>query len=158
MQKEQYNSNWDLMDAISYFARQSIQRLYFDASYAPSYRTLQDEVSKTVSNLKTLELQYDVVVFPVDINKEQFVDREQLPLINSKSYEYVTYNEETRLYNTVISGKNDFIFIRDEYGYDSYSVEIVDCNGRHYTIEYGKGVGQQLVDKNLLFYLWKVKT
>lgn len=139
-QKEKIESNWDLTDAIYYFAEQAVQPLIFDFSDEYTVLTLPDEVLEKTQNLRTLELDRSVTIF-ADGQKKLFMGRTELPLISNKPYYYLTPG----IGGKVISGASDFQFIRDKYGCDSNSVVIIDENGRKYAIRYEEGVGSQLL-------------
>ena len=138
-QKICYESNWDLTDAIYYFAEQAVQTLYFDLSDEFYYMTLSSSVLKSNSNLKTLELKNSVVIF-ADGQKELLTELEGLPLINDKPYSYLDPKN-----GTVTRGLEGFRFVTDAYGgIDSSNIVITDANGTKYDIDYTSNVGSQL--------------
>lgn len=140
-QKEKYNSEWDITDAMNYFAEEAVQDLYFDLTEEFTYRTLPDEIIKKTNNLRTLELKESVVIF-ADDQKEALTDKGVLPIINDKIYRYLIPGPaglETK-------GTRPFEFVKDKYECDSSSIIITDCKGDHYDIEYRKSVGQQLAE------------
>ena len=138
-QKELYESNWDVMDAVEFFANQAVQELYFDLSDDFTVITLPEEVIDATSNLRTLELNKSVVIFAQG-QKAALTDIDALPLIARKPYYYLSPG----LSGTVSSGFYDFEFVHDDYRCDSDSVTIIDANGKEYSINYNEGVGAQL--------------
>ena len=137
--KTKYESNWDLTDAINYFAEQAVQPLYFNLSDKFTCLTLSPDVLATTENLRTLELSNSVVIF-ADGQKELLTDTGTLPVINDKPFSYLDPDS-----NTVSNGVNSFRFVTDRYGgVDSMQVVIADCNGEEYEIQYGRSVGRQL--------------
>ena len=138
-QKERYDSNWDLTDALNYFADQAIHEMYFDVSDEATYLTLDDSVLNDTKNPRTLELRRSVIIF-ADGQEELLTDIEALPILNSRPFAYLTpgVNGNTK------SGVADFEFIKDKYGCDSNSVEITDATGKTFKIEYDKDVDAQL--------------
>ena len=138
-QKEKYDSNWDLMDAIEYFANQAVQELYFDHSEEFSVRTLSDDVHRATENLRTLELNESVVIF-AEGQKDKLTALSSLPFISNKPCHYLTPGAS----GTAYSEESPFMFNHDKDGYDSDSVVIIDSNGKEYSIEYNQSVGGQL--------------
>ena len=138
-QKEKIESNWDLTDAIYYFAEQAVQVLTFDFSDEYTVLTLTDDVLENTQNLRTLELDRSVTIF-ADGQKELFMGKGSLPVISNKPYYYLAPGIGGR----VSSGTTDFRFVKDKYGCDSNRVEIIDANGRKYPIQYDLSVGDQL--------------
>ena len=138
--KVQYNSLWDLTDATNYFAEQAVEELYFDLSDEFTYVTLEKSVFESCENLRTLELSKSVVVFQSEEQRLAAVGETEIPIISAKKYQYLTPGLE----GTVSSDVHEFEFIKDENGYDSAKVVIVDVNGKEIEIEYNKGVAQQL--------------
>lgn len=137
--KSKYESNWDLVDAMYYFAEQAVHELYFDMSDQFTYRTLAPKDLVANKNLRTLELQSSVVIF-ADGQKELLTDIQSLPILNDKPYAYL--NVRT---GSVSEGFSDFEFVTDRYGgLDSNQVTITDGNGKAYEIQYSKSVGKQL--------------
>ena len=139
-QKEKYTSGWDLTDAIDFFTNLAIKEAFFDISDEFTYLTLTNETIASVENLRTLELDKSVVIFADENQRDALLAGGDLPLINSKKYAYLTPGSE----GFVESGYHYFEFIKDENGYDSASVVIIDCNGRRYDIAYNRSVGDQL--------------
>ena len=140
-QKEEYNSAWDLTDAMNYFAEEAVQRYYFDLTDEFTYLTLSDDLLESTSNLRTLELDKSVIIF-ADGQKALLTDKQSLPIINDKVYRYLTPGAA----GTVRSGEQDFEFVSDKYGCDSYSVTITDCNGGQHSIDYKQSVEKQLAE------------
>ena len=140
-QKEEYNSAWDLTDAMNYFAEEAVQKLYFDLTDEFTYLTLSDELIEKTNNLRTLELAKSVVIF-ADNQKVALTDKGVLPIINDKIYHYLTPGSV----GTVTAGTQDFEFVQDKYECDSSSIIITDCNGNQHDIDYKKSVGQQLAE------------
>lgn len=138
-QKEKIESNWDLTDAIYYFAEQAVQVLTFDFSDEYTVLTLTDDILENTQNLRTLELDRSVTIF-ADGQKGLFMGKGSLPVISNKPYYYLAPGIGGR----VSSGTTDFRFVKDKYGCDSDRVEIIDANGRTYSIQYDISVGDQL--------------
>ena len=138
--KTEYNSNWDVNDAIDYFARLAIQDWYFDLSDEYTYRTLKEETLEAYDNLRTLELDKSVVLFATEEDRSSLADLDALPIINSFKYAFL----EPGIEGNVDRGKNHFEFIKDENGWDSSTVVIIDSNGNEYPIEYEQDVDEQL--------------
>lgn len=138
-QKKLIYSGWDLADALDYYANQAVQELYFDLSVDYTYTTLSDDTIERNSNLRKLELDKSVVVF-AEGQKDVSTGKNDYVILSPKPFRYVVPNQT----NEVTSGYNDFQFVRDEKGYDSDSVYIIDCEGKKHTIEYLQDVGEQL--------------
>lgn len=138
--KREYNSAWDLTDAIHYFAEQAVSREFFDMSEQYSYLTLDKELTSSVENLRTLELERSVVVFASEEQRRALTDSGRLPLIYPKECAYLTVDNHT------VVEYHDFEFIRDSRGYDSCTVSITDSKGKQFHIRYNEGVGKQLTD------------
>ena len=138
-QKERYNSEWDLSDAMYFFAEQAVQKAYFDMSIPFTYTTLSEDVLKNTDNFRTLELNQSVIIF-ADGQKELMQTDDDLPCISEKKYSYIEPGKEGKN----VTGWYDFEFIKDKNGYDSYKVQITDSKGKIYDIVYNKGVGGQL--------------
>lgn len=143
-QKTKYDSAWDLTDAIYYFAEQAVQKLRFDLSDEFTFLTLSDEIVSSVKNLRTLELARSVVVFANETEKQALIAKNRLPVVNSKVYKYLVPGED----GEVVTGYNEFVFIKDANGYDSSSVVVIDENGNRFEIEYNKSLGLQLKEYN----------
>ena len=146
-QQTRYESNWELTEALNYFAEQAIHELYFDTTDERTYITLEASVLNSTSNPRKLELERGVVIF-ADGQEALLTDLEALPILNSKPYAYqspgISDNPESGVSNFTKSGTNDFEFIKDKYGCDSNSVEVKDSEGSIFRLEYNKGVGEQL--------------
>ncbi len=140
-QKEKYESNWDLMDAIDYFAEDAVHELYFDLSDDFTILSLNKETINNTENLRTLELDRSVVI-SADGQLPLLTNIEALPIISPKPYQYL----EPGLAGNIEKDYHDFEFVRDKYSCDSDSVTIIDSNGKEYSIQYNKGVGKQLSD------------
>ena len=139
-QKEHYESNWDLIDAIYYFVDQAVEKCCFDHSDPFTYLTLSDDVLRQYSgHLRTLELSRSVVVF-ADGQKELLSNIDGLPIINNKEYMYLTVG----LNGVPLYCEAEFMFVSDKYACDSAKVVIVDSDGNEYPIDYMKSVGTQL--------------
>ena len=139
-QKEKYESTWELTDAITYFAKQSVKEYFFDMSDEFSYITLSQEVLDNEDNLRKLELSSSVIVFAPG-QKDKMLATEGLPIISPKKYAYL----EPGLNSPVKrDDPHDFEFVEDNKHYDSETVVIRDKNNVSYPIEYRKGVGAQL--------------
>lgn len=141
-QKEKYNSEWDLTDAVYYFAEQAIHTGYFDLSNEFTVLTLDDQVIENNKNLRTLELARSITLFAND-QKAELTDIEALPIINDKPYNYLTPGKS----GLIKQGTTSYQFIKDKYECDSSEVTITDCNGGEYSIKYGQSVGKQLEAK-----------
>ena len=139
-QKERYDSKWDLADAIDYYAKQAVSRLYFDISDEATYLTLTDDVLEANKNLRTLELERSIVIFADGEREKLTALKDALPIINDKPYATIMpgAGRQSR------TGFEGFQFVRDKYQCDSFSVQITDCEGKTFCIEYGKDVGAQL--------------
>lgn len=85
-QKERYDSKWDLADAIDYYAKQAVSRLYFDISDEATYLTLTDDVLEANKNLRTLELERSIVIFADGEREKLTALKDALPIINDKPY------------------------------------------------------------------------
>lgn len=139
-QKEHYESNWDLIDAIYYFVDQAVEKCCFDHSDPFTYLTLSDDILNQYSgHLRTLELSRSVVVF-ADGQKDLLTNIDGLPIINNKEYMYLTVG----LNGEPLSCEAEFMFVSDKYACDSSKVVIVDSDGNEYPIDYMKSVGTQL--------------
>lgn len=142
-QKVDFNSLWDLTDATNEASVKNVKRYAFDLSDEFTYRTLEDKETKNVDDLRSKKIPYSIIVFG-DGQKNLLVSKASndgnLPVISPKKYAYV----QPRTDGKIISDRNDFEFINDKYGCDSYKVKVVDRNGKEYSIAYNKGVGQQL--------------
>jgi len=138
-QKEKINSAWDLADALDYFANQAIQELYFDLSDDFTYTTLDKEHLPADVNYRTYELSKSVVVF-ADGQQDKLTGMNGLPIISPKPYIFL----DPQKGGTTQKGYSDFQFVKDKYEIDSQTVVIRDANGKEYTIEYEKNVGEQL--------------
>ncbi len=134
-QKENYSDGWTLADAIYNYAKQSVQKSFFN--YGAQY-TIREEIIKNTENLRQLELDRSVVVFANDTEKQLLTKLDAtIPFISDKLYLYAGKTGSE-------SGYSDFEFTRDMYGADSYEVMITDALGNEYKIEYNKSVGDQL--------------
>lgn len=143
-QKEIYKDNWDLTDAMNFFAEQAVQELYFDMSDLFTYRTLSEETINQIENLRTLELSQSVTIFADNNQRDELCENDGLPVINDKKYAELSKDKNGETQNGFV----EFCFIKDKYGYDSDSVIITDKNGKEYIIEYQKSVGSQLTEQN----------
>lgn len=141
-QKKRFDSKWDLADAIDYYARQAVSRLYFDISDEPTYLTLTDDVLEATKNLRTLELERSVVIFADGEREKLTALKDALPIISDKPYATIMPGAGRR----PSYGFKGFQFVRDKYQCDSSSVQITDCEGKKFSIEYGKDAGTQLKD------------
>lgn len=139
--KQEYNSTWDLTDAMYYFATQAVTLEYFDMSEEHTYLTLDKELLENTSNLRALELDRSVIIFVTEEHRTALITSDHLPIIYPKKYAYLTLNDGTKIEH------HDFEFVKDLNGYDSHKVQIVDCEGNVFDIEYNRGVGQQLLEK-----------
>lgn len=138
-QKDMYDSAWDVTSAANYFAEQAVQKLFFDISDTYTYTTLSDELIDSTTNLRQLELARSVFIFG-EGQKEILTNLDTLPFINDKPYSYMPDG----INQTPTTGMTSFKFVSDKYGCDSDNIVIIDCNGKGYSIEYNKSVGQQL--------------
>ena len=138
-QKNDYNSAWDLTDAMNYYAEQAVQQLYFDPTDDFTVLTLKDITLENTDNIRTLDLQRSVIIF-ADGEKEKLTNLDMLPIISDHPYSYLIPGEN----GYIDSGMSDFEFVSDQYGCDSYSVTITDAVGNAYPIEYLRSVGEQL--------------
>lgn len=139
-QKTEFNSAWDLTDAVNYFAEAAVHKHYFDMSDEFTYLSLSPETLEKTANLRKLELPKSVTVF-ADGQKEKLTDIDTLPMLNDKIYAYL--NPET---GEVDRGFTSFEFITDQYGgIDSSKVTITDSQGVKHSVRYGESVGQQLL-------------
>ncbi len=143
-QKVKYDSAWDLTDAIYYFAEQAVQKLKFDLRDEFTYLTLEEELLKETSNLRTLELAKSVVIFANDNEKANLIKTNELPIINSQKYAYLLDIDGDKIYSDKESGIVEFMFVKDKNGYDSNKVTITDSKNNSYNIEYNKSLEQQL--------------
>ena len=138
--KEKFDSIWDLTDATNFFAEQAVQELYFDLSDEFTYLTLDPDIIDDYENLRTLELAKSIVVFKNNEDRALAASKNKLPIIAAKKYQYLTPG----LNGEVISGIADFEFVKDDNGYDSDSVVIIDSTGKEIKIQYRMGVAEQL--------------
>lgn len=141
--KEEYDSKWDLTDAINHFAELYIQEHYFDMSDKYSYLTLDDAVFKSFTNLNRADLNNDVTIF-MDGQEEFMKDLDVLPIINDLPYAILSSGKDA----IINSGKEGFVFKKDENSYDSHLVYITDSTGKRINIEYEKNVEEQLKEHN----------
>ena len=142
-QKVKYVSAWDLTDAMHQFAEQAVQTLYFDMSDPFTYCTLPPSIA-SIKNPRTLELNSNVILF-AEGERENLCEKvDSLPIINTKVGYYLSAGKMGKNYTDDI----DFEFEKDKYGVDSNKVIITDCNGKDYQIQYGIGVGLQLMQQN----------
>ena len=139
-QKVKYNSAWDLTDAIDYFARQAVQKLYFDLSDEFTYATLTDELLASTENLRSLELAQSVIIFADETEKAALLNNTGIPIINSQKYHYIVPGRDEISDDGIV----DFRFVKDSHGYDSDSVKIIDADGHVYPIQYDESVEAQL--------------
>lgn len=143
-QKVKYDNNWDLTDAVHYFATLAVQKLYFDMSDPFTYTTLSKETIENTKNLRTLELSKSVVIAADEEQRTKLVANSK-PIINKKIYTYLPNGLDA----TAVIGYNDFEMIKDKNGYDSSYFTITDCNGNIYSnLVYNKGLGEQLDELN----------
>ena len=138
--KTEYNSNWDLNDAIAYFASLAVNDWYFDFSDEYTYRTLSEEALKENQNIRTLELDQSVAIFASEDDRTELAEIQTIPIISSLPYAYL----EPGINGEVTRGVNHFEFVKDENGWDSSEVIIKDSNGISYTINYNESVDTQL--------------
>lgn len=144
-QKVKYESNWDLTDAINYFAEMAVQKFYFNLNDEFTYLTLEESSIKDINNLRKLELDKSIVVFCDNTQRiNQSKATSDYPIINDKKNLYLVPGTEGKV-NEII---NTFKFIKDKYGCDSNTVEITDSTGKTYHIDYGTSVDQQLKKQN----------
>ena len=142
-QKTKFDSNWDVMDAINYFAESAVHRYYFNMSDEFTYLSLTQDTQSDYPNLRQLELPQSVTIF-ADGQKEYLTDIDALPLLNDKPYAY--FDPQT---GEVMRGFNSFEFVTDQYGgIDSKRVTITDSEGIQHNIRYSESVGQQLQAEN----------
>jgi hypothetical protein len=139
VQKDQYISAWDLTDAMNYFAEQAVEIGYFDMSDEFTYLSLSDDVIDNTENLRTLELDRSVTII-ADGEEDKLRGAGNILTISRKPYSNLIQGSS----GNVDSGYRDFEFVKDENGYDSYTVLITDAKGNEYPIEYNVGVGKQL--------------
>lgn len=142
-QKTKYDNAWKLTDAMTYFAKEAVQRYCFDMSDEFTYLSLTDDIIKSTANLRQLELPQSVTIFADDEQKEQLTSINALPLLNDKPYAYL--DPAT---GEISRGNYHFEFVTDQYGIDSHSVTITDSQGATHNIVYSKSVGQQLQNDN----------
>lgn len=141
-EKEAFDSNWDLTEAVNHFAEQAVEQLYFDMTNSFYYITLADSVITRHDNLRKLELNSSVRIF-AEGQKELLCSKNLLPSISDKPYIFL---------HPVLDGKQDsgyaeFKFVKDERGYDSARVVITDAVGKQYAIKYNEGVAAQLAEQ-----------
>ena len=141
--KTEYNSNWDVNDAIDYFARLAVQNWYFDLSDEYTYLTLNEKILEDNENLRMLELDKSVAVYASDEDRAALAETDALPFINSLKYAYL----KPGIDGDIQRGKNHFEFIKDKEGWDSSSVVIIDEKGNEYPIKYKQDVDEQLKEK-----------
>ena len=141
-QKTKFETNWDLTDAVNYFAEAAVQKHFFDMSDEFTYLSMAPEVLKKHSNLRQLVLDKSITIF-ADGQKEKLASAEVLPLLNDKPYAF--YNPET---GETDRGVYSFKFVTDQFGgIDSAKVTIKDSENGLHIIHYGDSVGQQLLDE-----------
>ena len=143
-QKVVYDNAWDLTDAVYYFAKQAVQKLYFNLSDEFTYLTLEEDLLEATSNLRTLELAKSVVIFANDNEKANLLKTNELPIINSQKYAFLLDKDGDKIYSDVESGNVEFMFVKDANGYDSNKVTITDSKNNSFNIEYNKSLEQQL--------------
>ncbi len=143
-EKEEYNDNWELTDAINHFAEMAVHEQYIDLSDVDSYITLDQKDIDDTKNLRTLELSRSIVVYANDDEKANLTSLRSNPIIAEKPHAYLGKG----LNGVVKEGTDDFEFVKDKYGCDSNSVKITDKNNTIYTIQYNEGVAKQLKAKN----------
>jgi len=139
-QKTKYESGWDLTDAINFFAEQAIQKLHFDLRDEFTYLTLNDSDISNIKNLRTLELEKSVILLANDTEKDNLIKSGNLPIINTKKLATLTIGEGGQ----TVRKNQGFEFVKDTNGYDSNSVNIIDCNNNRFEILYNTPVGEQL--------------
>ena len=138
-QKTKFESNWDLTDAIYYFAGKAVEKHYFDMSDKYTYLTLSPEILEANPNLRQMELPRSIKILAEE-QKDKLSDIEALPLLNDKHFAYL--DPET---GEVNEGEFPFEFVMDQYGgLDSKSVTITDSKGVLHEIAYSESVGKQL--------------
>ncbi|MCR4660600.1 MAG: hypothetical protein K5765_01205 [Clostridia bacterium] len=138
-EKVRYESEYDVINAIYEYVDSIIQVLHFDVSDPFTYTTLSKEVIENTENIRSLYLNNSVVI--VSENEVNKLLRDvDIPLINSKKY----YILEPGKDGIVTSGTSSFMFIKDEHGYDSYSVSVIDTLGNEHNLKYNVDVESQL--------------
>lgn len=137
VRKDTYESAWDKNDAITYFAEQAVEKMYFDMSFLESYTTLSNDLLEKTKDISKLKLNNDVVLF-AEGQKKELTNLDGLPLINDKPYSYAIPD------GNLSTGYMSYMFMSDDYKCDSYKVEIIDEQGKIYPIEYNKSVESQL--------------
>ncbi len=139
-----YTDNWELTEDFYKAAQDSVREEFFDASYVDSYITLKDDLLKNTDNLRTLELSRSIYIFANEEEREKLTNKKNLPVISFKPYAFLDNGNDKK----VISGYDDFEFVKDPIGCDSDSVKIIDKYNTVYTINYNEGVAKQLKEKN----------
>lgn len=127
----------DMTEALYEMAEQAVYEKCFDMSNVSTYMTLPDSIIEETPNLRTLELDREVTVYGAG-QKELLTDVNELPIISDKPFAFCFKGIRKQI------GKDNFMFVKDKYGCDSYNVTITDKNGKKYPIKYMKSVGTQL--------------
>ncbi len=141
-QKSKYDSLWDLTDDINSFADKEVKECYFDLSDPYTCQTLDEELLTEDFNPRTLELSHSVILFADEDQKSKLTSLDQLPLISPKPSACVKRAGTSA--EVVNNDPQDFQFVHDENGYDSYKVTITDSTGKTFDIAHDSNVGEQL--------------
>jgi hypothetical protein len=135
-QMKVYPTQSDVLGAVSMVAERSVKHKFFDASNPQSYQTL----SEFVSDISTLNLSQDVVVFSDDYAQTRLSSGE--PFLNSRKYRYINSD------GTVSDGTYDLKFIQAA-DFESNSITFVNtATGTSYAINYNESVSLQLANEN----------
>ncbi len=137
--KDNYDSAWDLTEDLNHYAELAVHQLYFDQSNESTYITLSETDRVPDDNLRGLRLNRSIFVYAAG-QQELLTDLDALPILNDVPSAYLIPGDNGQ----VTYVHTPFQFVQDKYGCDSYSVEIVDCSGEVYPIEYNKPVCEQL--------------
>lgn len=141
-QKKVYNDLWDLTDAMDYFARQSVQKLYFDTTDLSSYLGIVLSEEDAGTNLRTLELMNSVTTFISNEYRSMLLNGSLI--LSERQYAYLT-KSETGSYTEIVSDSiEDFKFIKDENGIESDTVTLSGNSIEPIALHYFEGVTGQL--------------
>lgn len=145
VEKESYTSEMELQNAINDFSRRAVTRAYLNISDPFTCRMLDPDLKEDIKNLQAEKLSASIIVFDGDqmdlLTQKQ---KDALPIINDKKFAYLNPMKDPQTFETT----KGFEFIRDQHGYDSEKVTIIDSAGKDIPIEYKKNVESQLIAAN----------
>ncbi len=142
-ESKEYDNYWELTAMINKCSEEAVFEKYIDLSNPDSYITLSKNYIEKKDDLHTAKLSRTIVVYADKTEKQKLTSVRDSILIAKKPHAYLSVGENGKIED----GYDDFEFVKDKYGCDSNTVKITDKNNTTYSIEYNKGVAQQLEDK-----------